>query len=73
VRRFAAQLTMAPPNLVERIEALLVAPLPEAFTALHALDGEVLALLAAHAPQIDQTTALERRTRFNLTPSGRFT
>ena len=73
VRRFATQLTLAPPNLVERIEALLVAPLPEAFTALHALDGEVLALLAEHAPQIDCSTALERRTRFNLAPSGRLT
>jgi hypothetical protein len=72
VRRFAAQLTLAPPGLIERIEALLVAPLPDAFTALYTLDGEVLALLKTHAPQIDQSAALERRTRFNLTATGRF-
>jgi len=71
VRRFAAQLAIAPPNLVDRIEALLVAPLPEAFTALFALDGEVLALVAAHAPQIDLDAALDRRTRFALDKTAR--
>ena len=71
VRRFAAQLAIAPPRLVERIEALLVAPLPEAFTALYALDGEVLALLAAHAPQIDLGASLDRRTRFALDKTTR--
>jgi hypothetical protein len=73
VRRFAAQLALAPRDLVNRVEALLVAPLPDAFSALHALDGEVLGLLKAHAPQIDQSAALERRTRFNLSATGRFT
>jgi hypothetical protein len=71
VRRFAAQLAIAPPQLVDRIEALLVAPLPEAFTALYTLDGEVLALLTAHAPQIDLSALLERRTRFSLTGTPR--
>jgi hypothetical protein len=71
VQRFAAQLAIAPPNLVDRIEALLVAPLPEAFTSLFALDGEVLALLAEHAPQIDLSAVLERRTRFSLTRTTR--
>jgi len=71
VHRFAAQLAIAPPNLADRIEALLVAPLPEAFTLLYALDGEVLALLAAHAPQIDLSEALERRTKFSLTKATR--
>jgi len=71
VHRFAAQLAIAPPNLTDRIEALLVAPLPEAFTLLYALDGEVLALLAAHAPQIDLSPAQERRTKFSLTRATR--
>jgi hypothetical protein len=71
VHRFAAQLAIAPPNLADRIEALLVAPLPEAFTLLYALDGEVLALLAAHAPQIDLSAAQERRTKFSLTKTTR--
>lgn len=73
VRRFAAQLVLAPRDLVQRTEALLVAPLPDAFIALHRLDGEVLALLQAHAPHIDQSAAQERRSRFNLTATGRFT
>ena len=71
VRRFAAQLAIAPPQLVDRIEALLVAPQPEAFTALYALDGEVLALLAEHAPQIDLSAPRDRRTRFSLTSTTR--
>jgi hypothetical protein len=69
--RFAAQLAIAPPNLADRIEALLVAPLAEAFTLLYALDGEVLALLAAHAPQIDLSAAQERRAKFSLTQTTR--
>lgn len=66
MRRFADGLAIAPPRLAERVEALLVAPLPEAFAALYALDGEVLALLAEHAPQIDLSGPLDRRTRFAL-------
>ena len=69
MHRFASQLPLAPPDLADRVEALLVAPLPEAFRALYALDGEVLALLAAHAPQIDCGAALDRRTRFNVPPA----
>ena len=71
VHRFATQLAIAPPHLADRIEALLVAPLPEAFTLLYALDGEVLALLAAHAPQIDLSAAQERRTKFSLNKGTR--
>jgi hypothetical protein len=71
VHRFAVGLALAPPQLADRVEALLVAPLAEAFTSLHALDGEVLALLAAHAPQIDLTAAHEKRTRVSLTGTTR--
>jgi hypothetical protein len=66
LHRFASQLQLAPVNLADRVEALLVAPLPDAFKALYALDGEVLALLAAHAPHIDCSAALDRRARFNV-------
>ena len=55
MHRFAEQLRIAPANLADRIETLLAAPLPEAFAMLHALEGEVLALVAEHAPQIDLT------------------
>ena len=71
MRRFAERLTLAPPDLIARIEALLVTPLPEAFNALFTLDGEVLALLATHAPQIDLSAAHERRTRFALDAATR--
>ena len=64
MHRFADALPMAPPRLADRVEALLVAPLPQAFAELYALEGEVLALLAAHAPHIDCSAAHERRTRF---------
>lgn len=71
VHRFAAGLALAPPQLADRVEALLVAPLPDAFSLLYALDGEVLALLAAHAPHIDLSVAHDKRTRFSLTGTTR--
>jgi hypothetical protein len=61
---FAERLPIAPPNLADRVETLLAAPLPEAFAMLYALEGEVLALVAEHAPQIDLTVVLGRRTRW---------
>jgi hypothetical protein len=64
VHRFAEQLTLSPPNLADRVETLLAAPPPEAFAMLYALEGEVLALVAAHAPQIDLTAVHGRRKRW---------
>lgn len=58
--KFAASLALAPPDLAARIEALLEAPPRAAFDALHALEGEVLVLLAAHRPAVD-TSAVQRR------------
>jgi hypothetical protein len=69
MHRFASQLPLAPHHLADRVEALLVAPLPEAFRLLYALDGEVLALLEAHAPHIDLGGARDRRKRFNVPPA----
>jgi hypothetical protein len=69
MHRFAEQLRIAPPNLADRVETLLAAPLPEAFAMLYALEGEVLALVAEHAPQIDLTAVHERRKRW-VAPVG---
>ena len=64
MHRFADLLPIAPADLADRVETLLAAPLPEAFALLYALEGEVLALVAEHAPQIDLTAVHERRTRW---------
>jgi hypothetical protein len=64
MHRFADQLPIAPANLADRVETLLAAPLPEAFAMLYALEGEVLALMSEHAPQIDLTAVHERRKRW---------
>lgn len=60
MRRLAQKLTLAPENLVPTIEHLLSAPPREGFDALHALEAEVLALVAAHMPEVD-LTAVRRR------------
>lgn len=64
MRRFAEQLAITPPNLVQRVEALLSAPMPAAFSMLYALEGEVLALVATHAPHVDLSAPQRRRTHF---------
>jgi hypothetical protein len=64
MHRFTEQLPIAPANLADRVETLLAAPLVEAFAMLHALEGEVLALVAEHALQIDLTAVHERRKRW---------
>jgi hypothetical protein len=64
MHRFADPLPLAPANLADRVETLLAAPLPEAFAMLYALEGDVLTLVAEHAPQIDLTAVLERRKRW---------
>jgi hypothetical protein len=67
MHKLAAQFTIAPPDLAARIDALLQAPLPQAFDQLHALEGEVLALVAAHMPAVDVAPALARHAAY--TPS----
>jgi hypothetical protein len=64
MHRFGGQLALAPPRLAERVEALLAAPVPSAFSMLYALEGEVLALVAAHAPHIDLSVLHTRRTHY---------
>jgi hypothetical protein len=60
VGRLAARPAIAPPALAERIDALLSAPPAAAFDALHALEGEVLDLVAAARPEIDLAPAHRR-------------
>jgi hypothetical protein len=60
VGRLAARLAIAPPALAERIDALLSAPPAPAFDALHALEGEVLDLVAGVRPEIDLAPARRR-------------
>jgi hypothetical protein len=65
MHRFAEQLALVPPRLADRIDALLAAPLADAFVALHGLEGEVLALVTEHAPHVDLTKVHEQRKRFD--------
>lgn len=60
LRRFVAGLSVAPPGLADRLEALFTSPVPEALEALEALVGEVAALVEARMPEVD-TSAVRRR------------
>ena len=62
----AAKLVRAPWALAVRMEALLCAPPAEAFAQLHGLEGEVLALVAQHLPDIDIAPVQARRAAFTL-------
>lgn len=64
VGRLASLLPLAPPRLAARIDTLLAAPHQAAFSQLHQLEGEVLALLAHHRPQVNLEAAQQRRTLF---------
>lgn len=64
MHRLASQLAVAPPALAERIEALLLAPPRGAFMLLHALEGEVLDLVAEKLPDIDLEPLKKRRAAF---------
>jgi len=61
MHRLAARFEITPPRLADRIEALLEQSPRDAFGALHALEGEVLALVALHLPEVDLEAALNRR------------
>lgn len=61
----AARLAIAPPALADRIEALLQAPPRQAFAALHALEGEVLALVAQGLPELPLDAQQQRRRTYH--------
>lgn len=63
-----AGLALAPADLAQRIEALPGFPPATAFAQLHALEGEVLAIVSAHAPRIDLAPVHNRRTHFVPAP-----
>jgi hypothetical protein len=64
LRQFAGQLTVRPPDLADRIESLLAAAPAPAARALHALEGEVLALVAQAFPALDLAPVHARRADF---------
>jgi len=64
VGKLAASFAIAPPQLAARLDALLVAEPFAAFEALHALEAEVLALVALHAPHVDIAAARQRQADF---------
>ena len=66
MRRLAASLRVAPVDLAARVETLLEAPIHAAFAQLYALEGEVLALVAAHTPEVDLSRTHRRRADFKL-------
>lgn len=61
---FAATLELAPPGLADRIESLLASPPQAAARALHALEGEVLALVASRFPALDLSRHHAARAAF---------
>jgi DNA-binding transcriptional regulator YdaS (Cro superfamily) len=63
--RLAASLRQAPPDLAARLDAVLAAPPARAFAVLHALEGEVLALVARQHPDIDLAALHRRRAAFD--------
>ncbi|MBI5719301.1 MAG: hypothetical protein HZC37_16660 [Burkholderiales bacterium] len=65
MRRLAQRLPLAPANLVPRIEQLLSAPPREGFDALHALEAEVLALVAAQMPEVDLAPVRRRHLAYS--------
>ena len=62
--RFAAKLQLAPDDFAMRIERLLQADSASALIELHALEGEVIELLAARWPDLDLAAVRERRRAF---------
>jgi hypothetical protein len=65
LHHWAGSLELAPPALADRLEALLCAPPRAAAVALHALEGEVLNLLALHMPELDLSAVQAGRSQFS--------
>ncbi|HSH91032.1 MAG TPA: hypothetical protein VK996_13690 [Ramlibacter sp.] len=61
LHKLANSFTLAPPQLAERIAAILDGPVHAGFERLHALEGDVLALVVQQLPDVDVAKALERR------------
>jgi predicted nucleotidyltransferase len=61
LHKLANGFALAPAQLAERIDAMLTGPVHAGFELLHALEGDVLALVKQHLPGVDVAAALERR------------
>jgi len=68
--RLAASLAQAPAGLAARLDTVLAAPPARAFAELHALEGEVLALVARLQPDIDLAPLHRRRDAFDPRPAS---
>lgn len=66
---FERKLAVRPPALAARLEAALNTPVAEGFGALHALEGEVLELVAARWPDLDLSAVRQRRSAFAARPA----
>jgi hypothetical protein len=67
LHHFAASLELSPPGLADRIEALLSQPPLAAARTLHALEGEVLSLVAHRFPALDLSALHAARAAFDGT------
>jgi hypothetical protein len=61
VHKLANSFAIAPLNLAERVEAILDGPVHAGFGLLHALEGEVIALVVRQLPDVDVAKVKERR------------
>jgi hypothetical protein len=66
---FERKLVVRPPALAARLEAVLNTPAAEGFAELHALEGEVLVLVAARWPDLDLSAVQQRRQAFAARPA----
>lgn len=68
MQRFTAKLPIAPQALAQRIEQALRADTAQGFQALHALEGEVLALVAIRWPDLELAAVRARHASFDPGP-----
>ena len=64
MRRLASKFRLAPKDFADRLERTLMLAAPAAFSELHALEGEVLRLIAKRWPDLDFDAVHERRKAF---------
>lgn len=64
MRRFVGHMTIAPHAFADRLERALQGDATAAFAEMHALEGEVLALVAERWPDLDLQAVRERRVAF---------
>jgi hypothetical protein len=66
MRAFASQLALSPPDLAQRLEFASGADPAAAFAALHALEGEVLAIVGRCWPDLDLRVVHDRWRQFDV-------